>query len=881
MNMWCHLPTGFRRRHVLQIVALLSMIVALTTTLIFAHATYAAPGTNRTINFQGRLLNASGAVVADGHYNMQFKIYQDGSGSAAGNPDGTLKWTETYANNGGSSGIEVKNGFFSVSLGSVNPFGTSVDWDQATLWLSMNVAGSAAACTTFGTTPCSADGEMLPMKQITATPYALNAGAVGGKTADNFVQLGQGAQTDASTDTSSVFINKTGSGNLIQLQSAGSDVFTATNNGDLVLGNNGDKSISIATAVTNSAGQALTIAAGTGGDGTGTTGGGLVLRGGNGGGSDSNGGNITLTGGTGSGTGASGLVILGTPTFSTVTSDESCYTNGAIVASSCTIAQSSVDNSASILVGFSADGQTASLPAPTIKTAGRILYVIAASDSHDFALSIGASKTITMHPSTATALIWSGTNWAAVSGSGSSSLQDTYNNSSKDSGSTELVLSGNSSTDGLTIRDSTTSPVDKTLLDVQSSSSDSVFSINSKVTDDTEFATDGGVDDNAGFTTNWSAVGNATTTRITSSSQAGNDSAQVAASTSAGDGIRNKLARSPSTGTSYQVSVYTQLLDGSDFSDFKISYSPDGGATFTDCASYNSQTVTANGWTQITCTLTTPTTAASDPYLYLLQPTSAANARTFLVDTLSMTLAPSNTSNVKVGSDSGDKTTLFTVDKAAAAPTAADSDALLGSMYYDTTLGKLQCYQADGWGTCGNAPDTFVALSPEYTNAVMNGTDIGTITSDLCSDTLNINDGTDGQPSICGSNETYNFYQWTSSETTAQTRSIYVTYQLPANFKKFTPGSTSLLGRTDGADAAVNYQIYHDDNATGLTSCGNVQSVSSGAQSTWQKTVASGGADLANCNFAAGDSILFRINLTAANGAKAYVSSLNFIFSNN
>ena len=54
-------------------------------------------------------------------------------------------------------------------------------------------------------------------------------------------------------------------------------------------------------------------------------------------------------------------------------------------------------------------------------------------------------------------------------------------------------------------------------------------------------------------------------------------------------------------------------------------------------------------------------------------------------------------------------------------------------MYYDTTLGKLQCYEADGWGAAVRA-DNIVTISPEYTNAVLHGNGIGTMTSDLCSD---------------------------------------------------------------------------------------------------------------------------------------------------
>lgn len=202
-----------------------------------------------------------------------------------------------------------------------------------------------------------------------------------------------------------------------------------------------------------------------------------------------------------------------------------------------------------------------------------------------------------------------------------------------------------------------------------------------------------------------------------------------------------------------------------------------------------------------------------------------------------------------------------------------------GTMYYDTTLGKVQCYEASGWGPCGDAPDTFIAISPEYTNAVMNGTDIGIISSDFCSGTLGINDGSNSQPTVCGENETYNFYRWTSEEDADQTRSIYLTYQLPDNFKSFIPSATAIMGRSDSDDSKVSYQVYRD-NGTGLVSCGSLVTISTGAQSAWQRGLAGGESDPAVCSFEAGDSILFRINLTAKRNANAYVSNVNFIFRN-
>ena len=152
----------------------------------------AVVGTNEQINFQGRLFNAQGAVVPDGFYNVQFKIYQDGDGQSVGNttgtPAGSLRWTESFLNNN-SQGVQVKNGYMSVELGSVNAFGTQVDWNQSVLWLSMNIGSTNATCASFAV--CGGDGEMVPMKRLSSSVYSLNsanANKLGGLTSAGFIQ---------------------------------------------------------------------------------------------------------------------------------------------------------------------------------------------------------------------------------------------------------------------------------------------------------------------------------------------------------------------------------------------------------------------------------------------------------------------------------------------------------------------------------------------------------------------------------------------------------------------------------------------------------------------------------------------------------------------
>lgn len=123
--------------------------------------------TSSNLNYQARLLNSSGNLVADGYYNIQFKLYNADTG-------GSALWTETYYDsNGVTAGndnrVRVVNGYMSVNLGSQTAF-PALDWDQD-MWLTINVGG-----TTQTATP-TWDGEMSPRIKMTSVPYAFQAGS--------------------------------------------------------------------------------------------------------------------------------------------------------------------------------------------------------------------------------------------------------------------------------------------------------------------------------------------------------------------------------------------------------------------------------------------------------------------------------------------------------------------------------------------------------------------------------------------------------------------------------------------------------------------------------------------------------------------------------
>lgn len=389
MTVWVRQQLFFVERH-RKLLTGISLLLFVVTTLFSvlvspAHAQSAA-STQKTINFSARLKSADGKSVPDGFYNVSFKLY---SGAEGGAP----VWNETfYDENGTAAGqdyrIQVKNGYLNAKLGSRTPFASNVDWN-GDLWLTMNIGGTKQVS---AVNAISWDGEMSPRIQLNAVPYAMNAGALGGKTAGDFVQLGQGQQTTTG-DNPSININTTGKGDLVRLEKNSENVFTVDNNGNILFGSGSDHAIAIDQSADNTDGKTLAITGGDGGEG------------------NSNGGNVVLSGGSGSGSGANGLVVLASTAFATTTDDSNCYAGGKPASINCTISQSTIDSSSAVTVGFSTEKQTATLPDPTVMTPGRILYILASAQSLPFSLTMNGNESIALQPKSALTLLWNGTDW--------------------------------------------------------------------------------------------------------------------------------------------------------------------------------------------------------------------------------------------------------------------------------------------------------------------------------------------------------------------------------------------------------------------------------------------------------------------------------------
>jgi fibronectin-binding autotransporter adhesin len=302
------------RAHARKLIIVAMLLLALlpfAADMMNTSTVYAA--SNSTINFQARLLGTSGAVVTDGTYNIEFKLYSASSG-------GTALWTEDYLNST-STGVNLVDGYFSVSLGSITPFPSTINWDQS-LYLTMNIGGTTNVA--LGSVPF--DGEMNPRLPLTSVPYALRAGTLAQQNGayENTLSWVSG-QTQTANDTISLpnasgtlclendsadcgYANGTTDTSYIQNSNVTPGPETASFN---IQGSGSATTLAATTSLTAPLVQAPTSTAltvqGGAASGTNTAGSNLALQGGAGTGSAS-GGNITFNI---ANTGASGATLNG------------------------------------------------------------------------------------------------------------------------------------------------------------------------------------------------------------------------------------------------------------------------------------------------------------------------------------------------------------------------------------------------------------------------------------------------------------------------------------------------------------------------------------------------------------------------------------------
>ncbi len=226
------------------------------------------------INFQGRLTDNNGNIVANGSYNIKFTIYNALTG-------GTNVWQEYRQT---TNRVTITNGLFDVRFGDVTALSPSLFNSATQLYLEVELPTPATA--TCSTASCGSftEGPLSPRQPIAASPYAFNSDTIDGidgsslarnDTANTFngnQQInGQFTTTSAAGGSVATIIQGAPgqSANLFQLQNSSGVVLSSFNaGGSLNVGTNtsaarltvqGSTADSTAAAlkVTNSSGDSL------------------------------------------------------------------------------------------------------------------------------------------------------------------------------------------------------------------------------------------------------------------------------------------------------------------------------------------------------------------------------------------------------------------------------------------------------------------------------------------------------------------------------------------------------------------------------------------------------------------------------------------------
>lgn len=197
------------------------LVIILSVSAFWPSLVAAAPNTQ--INYQGHLTDSSGVPVADGSYNIEFKLHTSltTTGGGQGTCSGSCVFMETLT---GTDRVTVTNGLFSVMIGSTTPL-TGVNFNQS-LYLSVNIGGSDSSPTW--------DGEMSPRRPLGTVPAAFEATRLGGLNSAQFLR----SDATNSTSTASTFVtfNQSGAGKAFDIQISGATRLNVDGTGNVGIG---------------------------------------------------------------------------------------------------------------------------------------------------------------------------------------------------------------------------------------------------------------------------------------------------------------------------------------------------------------------------------------------------------------------------------------------------------------------------------------------------------------------------------------------------------------------------------------------------------------------------------------------------------------------
>lgn len=202
-----------------------------------------------------------------------------------------------------------------------------------------------------------------------------------------------------------------------------------------------------------------------------------------------------------------------------------------------------------------------------------------------------------------------------------------------------------------------------------------------------------------------------------------------------------------------------------------------------------------------------------------------------------------------------------------------------GRVYYKGTTGTKRLYLCDGtsWlpvsaGTLLGGP-SYNTLSPEFPGAVISAdgsNNTGTFTSDR-------------EATGSGSLYSFNYYEFSSGQTSLQDYDVYVRWEVPENFSSWATSNAITIDYatedTSSANNKIDVQITKENDADTVTSSSNV----SPTAGKWQSSILSSSpisftaAQMTSAiTWSAGDVAVIRIRLFSKDNYFARVGAIKF-----
>jgi len=200
-----------------------------------------------------------------------------------------------------------------------------------------------------------------------------------------------------------------------------------------------------------------------------------------------------------------------------------------------------------------------------------------------------------------------------------------------------------------------------------------------------------------------------------------------------------------------------------------------------------------------------------------------------------------------------------------------------GRIYYHGTAAEKKLYFCNGttWTAIaqGSGGDTTAVISPEYPGAVISadGTNnVGTLTSDR-------------EATGAGSLYNFNYYEFSSGQSSLQDYDVYIRFKIPENFASWTTSNALIVDfeteDTTNTNNKVDATVYKDNDADTVSSATNVSNYAT----TWHSdqlgsaTLTFTAAQLnTGITWAAGDVMIVKLKLYSKDNYFARVGSIKF-----